>query len=75
MLDFSTFSKMDFLKNARESFLLWKVRRWPDEPEGRLANISVCLVTGSWRESQQGCYIEKSSSRMEGDEGTRDQDD
>lgn len=54
-----TFSKMDFPQNAQESLLLWKICRWSDEPERPLAIILVCLVTGSWRDSQQDCYIEK----------------
>lgn len=57
--DYSTFSKMDFLQNAQESLLLWKICRWADEPERPLAIILVCLVTGSWRDSQQDCCIEK----------------
>ena len=76
LLDYCTFSKMDFLQNAQESLLLWKICRWSDEPERPLASILVCLVTGSWKDSQQDCYIENtSSSRMEGDEGTRNQGD
>lgn len=50
---------MDFLQNAQESLLLWKICRWADEPERPLPIILVCLVTGSWRDSQQDCCIEK----------------